>query len=56
MKHDGYLKKLELCNTKTACEEIIDELVLKVIPEEKIYKEKHDLLQRLFKIFQYRMG
>ena len=50
------MKKLEFCKTEIECKDIVNELILKVIPEEKILQERYNLLQQLFKTFQYRMG
>jgi hypothetical protein len=38
------------------CKHIVDELILKVVPEKKMIGQRYNLLQSLFKTFQYRIG
>ena len=50
------MKKLDFCKTKIECKDIVNEMILKVVPEENIVKERYSLFQQLFNSVPFRIG
>ena len=50
------MKKLDFCKTEIECKDIVNEMILKVVPEENIVKERYNLFQQLFNSVPFRIG